>query len=77
MTVQTTVTERGQTAVPARIRKALGLKPGQKLAWFQDGSLVYVMPVPEDPISAFRGSAKGEDFLADLLKYRREDARRT
>jgi AbrB family looped-hinge helix DNA binding protein len=28
-----TVTERGQVSVPAALRKALGLKPGQKLVW--------------------------------------------
>lgn len=29
----TTLTERGQTSLPARLRKDLGLKPGQKLRW--------------------------------------------
>lgn len=29
----TTLTERGQTSLPARLRKELGLKPGQKLRW--------------------------------------------
>ena len=28
-----TVTERGQIAIPTAIRKALNLKPGQKLHW--------------------------------------------
>jgi bifunctional DNA-binding transcriptional regulator/antitoxin component of YhaV-PrlF toxin-antitoxin module len=31
----TTVTERGQVSIPATIRKALNLKPGQKLRWQQ------------------------------------------
>jgi AbrB family looped-hinge helix DNA binding protein len=30
-----TVTERGQISIPATIRKALKLKPGQKLRWQQ------------------------------------------
>jgi AbrB family looped-hinge helix DNA binding protein len=29
----TVVTERGQTSIPAKIRKQLNLKPGQKLRW--------------------------------------------
>ena len=31
----TTITERGQVSIPATIRKALNLKPGQKLRWEQ------------------------------------------
>ena len=33
----TVVTERGQTAIPAQIRKQLNLKPGQKLHWQKVG----------------------------------------
>jgi len=29
----TVITERGQTSIPAQIRKQLNLKPGQKLRW--------------------------------------------
>jgi len=29
----TTLTDRGQTSIPAKIRKSLGLKPGAKLRW--------------------------------------------
>jgi AbrB family looped-hinge helix DNA binding protein len=29
----TTLTERGQTSLPASIRRDLGLRPGQKLIW--------------------------------------------
>ncbi len=32
-TLVTVITERGQTSVPAKIRKQLNLKPGQKLRW--------------------------------------------
>ena len=31
----TTLTERGQVSVPARLRKSMGLKPGQRLVWDQ------------------------------------------
>jgi len=33
----TVVTERGQTSIPAKIRKELNLKPGQKLRWEKVG----------------------------------------
>jgi len=36
-TLITVVTERGQTSIPAKIRKQLNLKPGQKLRWQKVG----------------------------------------
>lgn len=36
-TLITVVTERGQTSIPAQIRKQLNLKPGQKLRWQKVG----------------------------------------
>jgi AbrB family looped-hinge helix DNA binding protein len=53
---ESTVTERGQTAIPARIRRRLGLKSGQKLSWVENGSMISLIPSCEDPIQAFRGS---------------------
>ena len=74
--METTMTERGQTAVPARIRKRFGIKPGQKLTWVEDGKIIYILPVPKDPIAAFRGSSKGSGLTEALLRSRREDRRR-
>lgn len=74
--METTLTDRGQTAVPAHIRKQLKLKPGQKLEWVSDGQLVYVMPKLNDPIGHFRGSSKGKNLTKTLLKSRAEDAKR-
>lgn len=74
--MQTTVTERGQTSIPAKIRKHLGIKPGQRLEWTEDGPMIRVMPVPDDPIAAFRGSSKGQGLLQALLRERRKDRER-
>lgn len=75
--MQTTLTDRGQTAVPARIRKQLCLRAGQQLQWIvTDDRLVYVVPVAQDPIAAFRGSAKAPGLNQLLLRTRAEDARR-
>ncbi len=51
---------RGRTAVPARIRRRFGLKGG--------------LPVPKDPIAAFRGSSKGKGLTRALLESRTSDA---
>ena len=69
--MQTTVSERGQTSVPAEIRKEFNLKAKAKLAWMVDGGLIIVMPIPDDPIKAFRGKSKG--LTEALLKSRREE----
>ena len=74
--MQTTLTDRGQTAVPARIRKRFSLKSGQKLVWVDDGDIIFVSPMAKDPITAFRGSGKKSQLLKALLKSRAEDARR-
>ncbi len=71
--METTVSDRGQTAIPARIRKRFGLKAHQKLEWAEDGKVIYVLPVEKDPIAAFRGSGK-MGLTASLLADRRKDA---
>lgn len=71
----TTLSERGQTAIPARIRKRFKLKPHQLLEWADDGMVIFMLPVAKDPIAAFRGSAS-KGVTRALLAARREDASR-
>jgi bifunctional DNA-binding transcriptional regulator/antitoxin component of YhaV-PrlF toxin-antitoxin module len=71
----TTLSDRGQTAVPARIRKRFKLKAHQRLEWADDGKVIYILPVAKDPITAFRGSAS-KGLTKALLASRQEDARR-
>jgi AbrB family looped-hinge helix DNA binding protein len=69
----TTVTKRGQTAIPAKIRKKYGITPSTKLEWIEytEGVLL-VIPHPKDPISHFRGSSK-KGLAKALLKIREEE----
>jgi AbrB family looped-hinge helix DNA binding protein len=73
-TKQTTkVTKRGQTVIPALIRKRYSIQPGDRLAWIDDGEIIKVIPVPSDPIRAFRGRGRGENLLEALLRDRKAE----
>ena len=72
--MQTMVTKRGQTVIPAAIRRRHHILDGAKLVWIDDGQTIRVVPVPADPIAALEGSAKGEELVVRLLAERRMDA---
>jgi len=71
--METTLMERGQTVIPAKIRKRYNLKKGTKLVWFDKGKTITVVPIPDDPVEALRGSGKGEGLVAKLLEERTKD----
>lgn len=70
--MQSTITSRGQTVVPAAIRNRFGLGPADRLEWVLDGGGIRVVPVRANPIDAFRGQGKG-GATARLLASRRQD----
>ncbi|MFQ5434831.1 MAG: AbrB/MazE/SpoVT family DNA-binding domain-containing protein [Anaerolineae bacterium] len=72
----TSITSRGQTVVPAQIRKRYDIQPGDQLAWLDDGKTITVLPVPADPIKALWGRGRGEELVKALLSKRQEDRRR-
>ncbi len=71
--MQTSVTKRGQTAVPAAIRKRYHIEGGGRLVWLDDGETIRVVPVPEDPLVALRGRGRGEMLTERLLAERARD----
>jgi AbrB family looped-hinge helix DNA binding protein len=73
--VKTTVTKKGQTVVPAEIRKKFQIKANSKLIWSSEGSVITVVPAPEDPIRTLRGFSAGTGLRKALLKSRKEDER--
>lgn len=74
--MQTAVTKRGQTVIPAPIRKRYQIVEGDSLVWIDDGTMIRVVPVARDPIGALRGSGRGENLVARLLSSRAEDRAR-
>lgn len=57
--MRTTVTERGQTVVPARIRRDHGIEAQTRLEWIDDGQTIRVVPVTDDPVRRSLGSTRG------------------
>ena len=74
--MQTSVTCRGQTVVPARIRRGYHITRWTKLEWIDDGQTITVVPVASDPIGAVRGMFKDTDLRSALLKSRRKERER-
>jgi AbrB family looped-hinge helix DNA binding protein len=73
--MRTKVTKRGQVSVPSEVRKKLQIGPNTELEWVVEGSTVRVIPLPSDPIKAFRGSGK-KGMMQGLLRERRLDRQR-
>jgi AbrB family looped-hinge helix DNA binding protein len=71
--VQTRVTRRGQTVVPASIRKRHAIGAGDRLLWLDEGTTIRVVPLPDDALAALRGCGKGEGLLEKLLQERRAE----
>ena len=74
--MQTSVTKRGQTVIPAAIRKRYHIEDGDQLVWLDDGQAITVVPVPRDPIRALRGRGKGERLVERLLQEREQERER-
>jgi len=73
--MRTTITKRGQVSVPSEVRKKLQIGPDTKLEWVVEGNTARVIPVPSDPVRAFRGSGK-KGMVKRLLRDRQLDRRR-
>ena len=68
--METSVTKKGQTSIPAEIRKRHHIQEGDRLVWLDDGQVIRIVPVPKDPLRALRGAGQGEGLLKRLLKSR-------
>ena len=74
--MKTSVTKRGQTVIPASIRRKYCIDKDTYLEWIDTGEGIKVEPVPKDVISALRGIGRGEGLFERLIKERKRDERR-
>lgn len=75
--MRTKVTTRGQVSIPAPIRRQLNIKAETTLEWIVEGTTARVIPLPDDPLAAFRGSGRGgtvKQLLGDRRRDRARDA---
>ncbi|NCO53183.1 MAG: AbrB/MazE/SpoVT family DNA-binding domain-containing protein [Deltaproteobacteria bacterium] len=70
--MRSTITARGQTVIPAEIRRRFELDPSKRLEWIVEDGNIRVVPVTDDPIAAFRGRGKGDSTLRLLAERRRD-----
>jgi AbrB family looped-hinge helix DNA binding protein len=74
--MESLVSKRWQTVIPAAIRRRHNIREGDTLEWIDDGETIRVVPITSDPVQALRGRAKGERLTERLLAARAEDRRR-
>ncbi len=74
--MKTSVTKRGQTVVPASLRRRYDIDEKTVLQWIDTGETIKVVPIPKDVTTSLRGIARGEKLLDTLLAERRADAGR-
>ena len=74
--MRSTITARGQTVIPAAIRRHLHLTQADRLEWILENNTLRVVPVRENPIDEFRGRGDG-GAVARLLADRKKDRERT
>ena len=65
------VTTRGQVSIPSEIRKKFHIEPDSRVEWIVDGNVIQVIPLPKDPIAAFKGRGAMKYSTERLIKDRR------
>jgi AbrB family looped-hinge helix DNA binding protein len=73
--MRTKVSNRGQVSVPSEVRRKLRIGPHTTLEWVIEGATARVIPLPDDPVAAFRGSGS-KGMTKRLLAERQRDRRK-
>ena len=71
--MKTKVTKRGQTVVPAGIRKRFNLGMSSTLEWMVEGDVITVYPISKSTAHGLRGAMKGDVSFQDFMDDRRLD----
>ena len=73
--MKSTVTSRGQTVIPAKIRKDHQIGSHTPLEWIDNGETIHVVPLPADTVRVAKGSTKKlhQKLLEERAWERRRD----
>ncbi|MBI5582746.1 MAG: AbrB/MazE/SpoVT family DNA-binding domain-containing protein [Deltaproteobacteria bacterium] len=71
--MKTRVTVRGQVSIPARIRKQFHIEPESSVRWEVEENTIRIIPLPKDPVSAFRGKGRSRYSTEQFLEDRRDE----
>ncbi|MEK6700395.1 MAG: AbrB/MazE/SpoVT family DNA-binding domain-containing protein [Nitrospirota bacterium] len=71
--MKTTVSTRGQVSIPSELRKKYHIEAETELEWIEEGNAIKVIPLPKDPIEAFRGAGKGRYTSDKLARDRKKE----
>ena len=74
--MMSTVTTRGQTAIPAAIRRRYNILSRSRIEWIDDGHSIAVVPVAEDAIKSLRGKFQRCALGTALINSRVEERKR-
>lgn len=71
------VTTRGRIVIPVRLRRKLGIKPGTKVCFIEQGSDILFQPVTKEYVRSVCGMLKDTtSSTAELLIERKKDRER-
>jgi len=70
------VTSRGQVSIPSQIRRQFNIEPDSRVEWILEGNIIKVVPLPKDPVAAFRGRGSGKYPTERLIKERRAERKK-
>jgi len=68
-----TVSSKGQITLPKKIRDELRIREGSKLQVLGVGGQVTLIPIPQDPIKALKGSVKFKRPVSEVMREIREE----
>ena len=75
--MKTTVSTRGQVSIPSKLRRKYGIEPEAQVEWVEEDNALRVLPLPKDPVKAFRGAGRGrytsEQLIQDRSRERLEE----
>jgi len=67
------VTARGQVSIPSEIRKQFNIEPESRIEWIVEGNVIKIVPLPKDPVAAFRGRGSRKYSTERLIEERRAE----